>query len=72
MSTINELKILTIEELSGILKMEVGTIRTLSSKSPEYLPPRFKMPGRGKLLWLEQDVIEWINNCRTNKTIEDK
>lgn len=72
MNNINEIKIITPEDLVPILHRELETIKTDARRRPQSLPPRLKIPGSAKLLWLEQDVIEWINNCRTNKTTEGK
>lgn len=65
MNSINEIKILTAEDLAPILHRELRTIKVDATRRPETLPPRLKIPGSKKILWLEKDVIEWLNNCRT-------
>lgn len=57
-------KTLTPEDLAPLLGRAVNTIKTDVRRRPETLPPRLRIPGSNRLLWLEQDVIEWIHSCR--------
>jgi predicted DNA-binding transcriptional regulator AlpA len=58
-------KTLGPRELAAILKKGVDTIKTDSRRRPETLPPRLKIPGSNRLLWLESDVVAWLQACRT-------
>jgi predicted DNA-binding transcriptional regulator AlpA len=58
-------KTLGPRELATILKKGVDTIKTDSRRRPETLPPRLKIPGSNRLLWLESDVVAWLQACRT-------
>ncbi len=59
-----ELKTMTIDELAPLLKRDVETLRRDLSRRPESLPPRLLIPGTRRLVWLEQDVKEWLRRCR--------
>jgi hypothetical protein len=59
-----ELKTITIDELAPLLKRDVETLRRDLSRRPESLPPRLLIPGTRRLVWLEQDVKEWLRRCR--------
>lgn len=53
------------EELSALIHREVATIKSDVNRRPDTLPPRLRIPGSKKLLWLESDVQEWLAKCRT-------
>jgi predicted DNA-binding transcriptional regulator AlpA len=55
---------MTIDELAPLLKRDVETLRRDLSRRPESLPPRLLIPGTRRLVWLEQDVKEWLRRCR--------
>ena len=57
---------LTIKDLAKLLSRSPATIATEVSKSPHKLPPRLILPGSRRVLWLEEDVEEWINIHRAN------
>lgn len=61
------MKTLTAEDLAPILHRTVETIKTDARRRPQSLPPRLRIPGSSRLLWLESDVNEWLNKCRTTK-----
>lgn len=61
----SELKTLTAEDLAALLHRTVGTIKTDARRRPETLPPRLRIPGSHKLMWLHSDVVEWIERCRS-------
>ena len=67
MSANTELETLTIKQLAGILNRSPATIATEVSKAPHKLPPRLRLPGSRKVLWLRSDVEEWINEYRNEK-----
>lgn len=58
------IKTMGVEELSVLLRRAVDTIRSDARRRPETLPPRIIIPGTSKLLWLEDDVIEWMKEHR--------
>lgn len=60
-------KTLSPRELAAILHKGVDTIKTDARRRPETLPPRLKIPGSNRLLWLESDVVAWLQACRTAK-----
>jgi hypothetical protein len=58
------IKTIGVEELSVLLRRAVDTIRSDARRRPETLPPRIVIPGTSKLLWLEEDVINWMREHR--------
>ena len=60
-------KIVGIAYLAPLLHRAESTIRVDVSRRPETLPPRLVIPGSSKVMWLESDVLTWINACRTAK-----
>lgn len=58
------MKTLTAEDLAPLLHRTAETISTDARRRPHSLPPRLRIPGSRKLLWLEADVIEWIQEHR--------
>jgi hypothetical protein len=58
------IKTLGPEDLAPLLRRTVNTIKTDARRRPESLPPRLEIPGSRKLMWLESDVIEWLQACR--------
>lgn len=58
------LKTLGPEDLAPLLRRTVETIKTDARRRPETLPPRLRIPGSTRLMWLEDDVVNWINSCR--------
>lgn len=58
------IKTLGVEELSVLLRRAVDTIRSDARRRPETLPPRIVIPGTSKLLWLEEDVANWMKEHR--------
>jgi predicted DNA-binding transcriptional regulator AlpA len=62
--TQTSIKTIGIEELSAIIHKAVPSIRADICRRPERLPPRIKIPSSSRLLWLESDVVEWLNQNR--------
>jgi hypothetical protein len=58
------IKTIGVEELSVLLRRAVDTIRSDARRRPETLPPRIIIPGTSKLLWLEEDVVNWMKEHR--------
>ena len=55
------------EYLVPLLHRTIKTIRVDATRRPASLPPRLLIPGSSKLLWVEADVLEWINSFRPKK-----
>ena len=62
------MKTLDVQQLSAILHKTVDTIYEYRRTKPHSLPPRLKIEGTSKLLWLESTVEEWLEE-RVEKTI---
>lgn len=58
------IKTMGVEELSVLLRRAVDTIRSDARRRPDTLPPRIVIPGTSKLLWLEEDVANWMKEHR--------
>lgn len=58
------LKTLGPDELAQVLRRSASTIKADASRRPQTLPPRLKIPGNRTLLWLETDVLEWLEAHR--------
>lgn len=61
-----QLKTLGVEDIAAILHKSKETIQEDARRKPQCLPPRLVIPGSSRLLWLESDVIEWIESCKEN------
>ena len=51
-------------DLAKLLHRSVETIKSDARRRPEVLPPRFKIPGSRRLVWLETDVIAWVERTK--------
>lgn len=60
------------EYLVPLLHRTVETIKVDARRKPDSLPPRLKIPGSSKLLWLESDVVAWLQSCRTAEPVVEK
>jgi hypothetical protein len=60
------------EYLVPLIHRTVSTIKVDARRRPDSLPPRLLIPGSAKLLWLESDVLDWLQSCRTAKPVEVK
>ena len=58
-------KVVGPEYLVPLVHRSVETIKVDARRKADSLPPRLKIPGSTKLLWLESDVIKWLHDCRT-------
>lgn len=67
LQSLGQIKILGVEELAPIVQREVRTIKADVSRRPDSLPPRLRIPQSNKLLWLESDVLTWLNDCRESQ-----
>lgn len=55
------------EQLSEAIHLPVATIKVYARSWPERLPPRWQLPGTKQLLWLEDEVADWMNSFSTLK-----
>lgn len=58
-------KVVGPEYLVPLVHRSVETIKVDARRKANSLPPRLKIPGSTKLLWLETDVIAWLKSCST-------
>ena len=65
--SIDNIRMLRAEDLAPLLGRAVTTIKTDVRRRPETLPPRFKIPGSNRVMWLEADVLAWIEAQRKKK-----
>lgn len=63
------LQTLTIADLADLLNKSPSTVATEASKSPHKLPPRLRLPGSRRVLWLKSDVENWINEHREKRNL---
>jgi hypothetical protein len=59
-----DMKTIGVEELAILLHRKPKTLMQDIHRRPDSLPPRLIIPCSKRVLWLEQDVLAWINNCR--------
>jgi predicted DNA-binding transcriptional regulator AlpA len=59
-----EPKLLEVKDLAKLLHKTQRTIEVDVTRRPKSLPPRLKLPGSRKVLWLESDVFAWLDRCR--------
>lgn len=52
------------EYIAELLGIEVSTVKIDARNKKQSLPPRLEIPGRKALMWIEEDVIDWINSFR--------
>jgi predicted DNA-binding transcriptional regulator AlpA len=62
-----EAKLLTVADLARLLHKAKRTIEVDVTRRPEALPPRLKIPGSRKVLWLESDVHRWLDSLRDRR-----
>ena len=60
-----EPKLVGPEYLASLLQKTVATIRADAQRRPQSLPPRMRIPDSRKLLWLEEDVMKWLDKHRS-------
>jgi len=62
--TTDSMKLLKAEDLAPMLGRAASTIKTDVRRRPESLPPRLRIPGSNRVVWVEADVLEWLNEQR--------
>jgi hypothetical protein len=60
-----ELKTMTVKDLAPLLHRDPKTLMRDLNRRPNSLPPRLFIPNSKRVLWLEQDVKAWLNDCRS-------
>lgn len=63
------MKTMGIEELAALLHRSVSTVATEVTKAPHKLPPRLRLPGSRRVLWLISDVEEWLRDHRDDRKL---
>ena len=58
------IRTIDVVKLSEIIYRAVPTIKSDLIRKPESLPPRILIPGSKKLVWLEADVLSWLEKHR--------
>lgn len=53
-------KLMTVDDLAGVLRRSPKTVRSDVTRRPETLPPRVRVPGGRKVLWRAADVAAWL------------
>lgn len=59
-----QIETLTIEDVARLLNRSPSTVATEVSKAPHKLPPRLRLPGSRRVLWLKDDVVRWLHEHR--------
>lgn len=52
------------EYIAELLGIEVSTVKIDARTKKQSLPPRLEIPGRKALMWVEEDVLDWLNSFR--------
>lgn len=58
------IKTIGVEELAELLHRRPETIRSDARRRPATLPPILRIPKTRRLLWLEEDVVNWMKTKR--------
>ncbi len=66
----HEPKLLETKDLAKLLHKTQRTIEVDVTRRPNSLPPRLKIPGSRKVLWLESDVFAWLDRCRHDTAVQ--
>lgn len=64
----NPPKTIGVEDVALLLHRSPATVRADVNRRPETLPPRIVIPGSKKLVWLYEDVMAWLEECRKTTT----
>lgn len=59
-ATMQNLQLLTLDELGAILQRSPETIRKDIRRNPDAVPPRLQLPGTRLLRWRASDVDVWL------------
>lgn len=64
MSKLKEARLVDVEYIAQLFHKTPTTIRKDLARRPKSLPPRLVIPDSRKLLWLESDVMSWLEDLR--------
>jgi hypothetical protein len=64
LENLQQIRLIGPEELATLLQRNVATLKVDCRRKPESLPPRLEIPGCKRLLWLESDVLTWLEGLR--------
>lgn len=59
-----EPKLLNTKDLARLLRKAPRTIEVDVTRRPHSLPPRLRIPGSRRVVWLESDVLKWLESLR--------
>tara|TARA_R110000803_G_scaffold8348_5_gene26811 strand:+ start:311 stop:511 length:201 start_codon:yes stop_codon:yes gene_type:complete len=59
-----EAKLVGVEFIAELIHKTPATVRVDLARRPKSLPPRLIIPNSRKLLWLESDVMAWLDELR--------
>ena len=65
---ITTVKTLNLEEVATLLGKKASTVYRDLKRNPEGVPTRLNIPGSNKVVFLESDVLEFLENCRVKKS----
>jgi hypothetical protein len=63
LSDVDLQEVLTVEQLARFIHKTPASIRSDASRNPIALPPICRLPGTKRLLWLREDVRQWMSAC---------
>jgi len=61
---------MTIQDLAETLGISVNTIYDRRAKHPESIPHPLNIPGQKTLLWLYDDVKNWLVRFSANQPVQ--
>ena len=61
-------KLLMAKDLAMLLRRTRRSIEVDVTRRPQSLPPRLRIPGSRRVVWLEADVFRWLYEQR-DKTL---
>jgi len=61
---LDDMKTIGADELAKLLGRSVETVKSDVRRRPQTLPTRLKIPGSKQLLWLESDVVAFLQKAR--------
>lgn len=62
LSAQQDIQLLTVEQLGGILQKSPHSIRHDLTRNPKSLPPLVRIPGVKRNLWRVSDVRTWMDS----------
>ena len=62
-----EPKLVDITYMAKLLHKTKRTVEVDVTRRPHTLPPRVRIPGSRKVLWREEDVLTWLENCSAER-----